>query len=70
MSNEIDEYFNCKSSEWNILDYLGESKEESFQQKIDRYLKSLKTIVDCEEGKKKEKAKYLLQRYREASEIF
>ncbi|CAH1768871.1 3649_t:CDS:2, partial [Entrophospora sp. SA101] len=27
---------------------------------------SLETIVDCEEGKKKEKAKYLLQRYREA----
>ncbi|CAJ0631783.1 14375_t:CDS:10 [Entrophospora sp. SA101] len=40
MSNEIDEYFNRKSTD-------------------------LETIVDCEEGKKKEKAKYLLQRYRE-----
>ncbi|CAJ0920200.1 12307_t:CDS:10 [Entrophospora sp. SA101] len=48
MSNEIDEYFNRKSTEWNIFDFL-----------------SLETIVDCEEGKKKEKAKYLLQRYRE-----
>ncbi|CAJ0761200.1 12457_t:CDS:1, partial [Entrophospora sp. SA101] len=68
MSNEIDEYFNRKSTEWNIFDFLGESNEEPFQRKIDRYIKSLKTIVDREEGKKKEKAKYLLQRYREASE--
>ena len=57
MSNEIDEYFNHKSSEWNIFDYLGESNEEPFQQKIDRYLKSLETIVVHEEGKKKEKVK-------------
>ncbi|CAJ0824528.1 10845_t:CDS:10 [Entrophospora sp. SA101] len=69
MSNEIDEYFNRKSTEWNIFDFLGESNEEPFQRKIDRYIKSLKTIVDREEGKKKEKAKYLLQRYREASEM-
>ncbi|CAJ0825293.1 5898_t:CDS:2 [Entrophospora sp. SA101] len=67
MSNEIDEYFNRKSTEWNIFDFLGESNEEPFQRKIDRYIKSLKTIVDREEGKKKEKAKYLLQRYREAT---
>ncbi|CAJ0627188.1 13315_t:CDS:10 [Entrophospora sp. SA101] len=70
MSNEIDEYFNRKSTEWNIFDFLGESNEEPFQRKIDRYIKSLKTIVDREEGKKKEKAKYLLQRYREASDLF
>ncbi|CAG8639237.1 10276_t:CDS:2, partial [Diversispora eburnea] len=67
MSDEIHEYFNRKSSEWNISDFLGESNEEPFQRKIDRYIKSLDIIVDREEGRRKEKAEYLLQRYREAT---
>ncbi|CAG8653020.1 14032_t:CDS:10 [Gigaspora rosea] len=51
MSSEIHEYFNRKSSEWNISDFLRESKEEPFQRRIDRYFKSLETIIDHEEGK-------------------
>ncbi|CAG8777721.1 11256_t:CDS:2, partial [Acaulospora morrowiae] len=65
--DEIHEYFNRKFVDWNIIDFLRECKEEPFQRKIDKYLKSLETIVEREKGKRKTMAETLLQRYKEAS---
>ncbi|CAI2188315.1 2020_t:CDS:2, partial [Funneliformis geosporum] len=44
-----------------------ECKAESFDRKIDQYLRCLNAIVDCkhEQNKKQEKAKLLLKRYKE-----
>lgn len=67
MSNEIHEYFIRKATEWNIIDFLEECSEDDFQKKIDKYLKSLDTIVNLEQGKRKTKAEFLLRRYRESS---
>ncbi|RUS17323.1 hypothetical protein BC938DRAFT_476293, partial [Jimgerdemannia flammicorona] len=47
---EVDEYFDRKSSCWNILEYLDHYASESFQTKINRYLKSLKLIGESETG--------------------
>ncbi|CAG8615660.1 3145_t:CDS:2, partial [Acaulospora morrowiae] len=55
-----------KCTEWNITEFLNESKEETFQLKIGLYLKSLETINDYEQGKRQERAKLLLNDYREA----
>ncbi|CAI2186862.1 16589_t:CDS:10, partial [Funneliformis geosporum] len=51
MSNEIHEYFSRTSSEWNKIDFLEECNEEQFQRKIDKYLRSLDTIMALEQGK-------------------
>ncbi|GBB99867.1 hypothetical protein RclHR1_03660014 [Rhizophagus clarus] len=64
MSSGIHEYFKRKSADWNIRDFLEECNEARFQTKIDKYLKSLDTIVAHEQGKRKVKAEFLLQRYR------
>ncbi|RUP11972.1 hypothetical protein BC936DRAFT_139907 [Jimgerdemannia flammicorona] len=43
-----DSYFIRKSTEWDIIGFLDESKEGSFEQKLDSYIKSLKTIANTE----------------------
>ena len=43
-----DEYFDCKSSKWDIIDFLNESDRESFDLKIDSYTKALENIFDNE----------------------
>jgi hypothetical protein len=62
---KIHEYFSRKSSEWNIIDFLEECDDDDFQKKIDKYLRSLDTIADNEQGRRREKAVFLLKRYRE-----
>jgi hypothetical protein len=64
------EYFDRKSSEWSITDFLNECEKETFEIKIDYYLKSLRDIVECEQGNRSQRAKILLDRYREASIFF
>ncbi|RIB16188.1 hypothetical protein C2G38_2247178 [Gigaspora rosea] len=54
--HDIHEYFNRKSAEWTIIEFLNECKEEIFRKKIDSYLKLLQTIVDLDpERKRKER---------------
>ncbi|CAG8666907.1 9948_t:CDS:10, partial [Acaulospora morrowiae] len=57
MSNEFQKYFTRSSIDWNIIDFLEECSEEQFQKKIDKYLRSLDTIVAREQGRRKEKAR-------------
>ncbi|RGB23272.1 hypothetical protein C1646_774762 [Rhizophagus diaphanus] len=59
----IDKYFERKYTKWNIIDFLNECDIETFEGKIDHYLKSLRAIVDYEKGTKQDKARYLLDRY-------
>ncbi|RUP47447.1 hypothetical protein BC936DRAFT_145725 [Jimgerdemannia flammicorona] len=47
----MDEYFDRKSFDWNILDYLDESTQNTFDRKIEVYLLSLETIADLETGR-------------------
>ncbi|CAG8673842.1 11856_t:CDS:1, partial [Gigaspora rosea] len=57
-------YFNQTCTEWNIINFLNECNEKPFQLKIDLYLRSLENIINCEKGKRKEKAQLLLDRYK------
>ncbi|CAG8760932.1 11037_t:CDS:2, partial [Acaulospora morrowiae] len=59
----IHECFNKTHTEWSITGFLNESSEEPFQLKLDLYIKSLKHIVNSEQGKRREKAEYLLNKY-------
>jgi len=67
MSNK---YFDQNPASWSVLDYLNKCKLEPFQLKIDNYIKCLTTIVDNEQGDRKNSAQLLLNRYREASKYF
>ncbi|CAG8701277.1 319_t:CDS:2, partial [Gigaspora rosea] len=64
----VEEYFNKKHTEWNIIGFLNECDKEPFQLKLDLYLRSLENIASCAERKRKEKAQLLLDRYRKAIE--
>ncbi|RUS15906.1 hypothetical protein BC937DRAFT_91820 [Endogone sp. FLAS-F59071] len=59
-----DSYFSRKSTEWNIIGFLDESKEASFEQKLDSYIKDLKIIANTEQGKRQEKAQLLIDNYK------
>lgn len=60
-------YFDRKSSEWKIEDFLNECDIEEFDHKMGIYIRSLKSIAKSGEGVRKEQAQRLLNRYREAS---
>ncbi|CAG8782590.1 23009_t:CDS:2, partial [Racocetra persica] len=63
------EYFNRDSSEWNVLKFLNACNNiETFDKKIDCYLKSLETIAnnEQEDTTRQKKAQHLLNRYRSA----
>lgn len=64
------EYFDRKSSKWDIIGFLNECDLEPFQRKIDCYLKCLDTIFESEHGVRKETAKKLLDNYKLASKLF
>ncbi|CAI2193432.1 10576_t:CDS:2 [Funneliformis geosporum] len=64
------EYFDRKSSTWNIIEFLSECNLEPFQKKIDCYLKCLDTIFKSERGVRKETAEKLLDQYKLASKLF
>ncbi|CAG8587138.1 6452_t:CDS:10 [Ambispora gerdemannii] len=66
-STKIHNYFKRKSGEWSLLGFLNESDEEQFRLKIDLYLRSLENIINYDEGDRKEKAQFLLDKYRKAS---
>ncbi|CAG8627063.1 9173_t:CDS:2, partial [Diversispora eburnea] len=63
----VHEYFNRDFSEWNIRDFLDFCNLQGFDQKIYAYLKSLELISDTYKGQKGERAKHLLNRYRQAT---
>lgn len=64
----IHDYFKQKYTKWCILGFLNECDEEPFKRKIDLYIKSLITIIDEVEGKRRrrEKAQLLFNRYKKA----
>ncbi|CAG8582695.1 1260_t:CDS:2, partial [Dentiscutata erythropus] len=62
------EYFDRKSSEWNITGFLEECEVESLELKIDCYLKSLEYIAKYEQGNRSQRAQTLLDKYRELQE--
>ncbi|RGB40950.1 hypothetical protein C1646_752714 [Rhizophagus diaphanus] len=60
-------YFDRTPFKWSILGFLDESDIEPFDLKVDFYIKSLEAIFDREKGARKERARVLLDSYREAS---
>ncbi|CAG8716824.1 2451_t:CDS:10, partial [Funneliformis caledonium] len=62
-SIEIHNYFKRKCADWSLIGFLNESKEEPFQLKMDLYLRSLRLIINCEKGIRKEKAQLLHNKY-------
>ncbi|CAG8496574.1 2731_t:CDS:10 [Cetraspora pellucida] len=60
----IHEYFTRAYTEWNIINFLNQCNEEPFRLKVDLYLRSLENIINCEKGKRKEKAQFLLDKYK------
>ncbi|CAG8512995.1 15924_t:CDS:2, partial [Dentiscutata heterogama] len=69
MSNKIHEYFDTAYSQWNIRDFLDKCNLEPFGQKIACYIRSLETIASCETDHRRERAKELLDRYKEATSV-
>jgi hypothetical protein len=68
LSKQIIKYFKRKSSKWSILDYLAECGEKHFHKSIDKYVKSLENIINYKKlGRRHDKARELLKRYKEAS---
>ncbi|CAG8599921.1 6549_t:CDS:10, partial [Acaulospora morrowiae] len=62
-SNVFHDYFKRKSADWYLIGFLNESEEEPFQLKVDLYLRSLRWIINYEEGIRKEKAQLLYNKY-------
>ena len=58
------EYFNRAYTEWNIISFLNQCNEEPFWLNVDLCLRSLENIISFEEGKRKEKAQFLLDKYK------
>ncbi|CAG8564665.1 4239_t:CDS:10, partial [Diversispora eburnea] len=65
-ANAVHEYFTRSFSDWGIIDFLFECNLQEFSQMIDTYLKSLELIYANDKEKKGERAKQLLDRYRQA----
>ncbi|CAB5372181.1 unnamed protein product [Rhizophagus irregularis] len=59
------EYFNRTFSEWHIIDFLDACDLQNFSQKVGIYLKSLEDISDSNKRRRGERAKELLNRYKE-----
>ena len=72
MADNLHKYFKRKPSEWCVTGFLDECKTESFDRKIDQYLRCLNAIIDCkyERNKRQEKAMLLLKRYKEVKSNF
>jgi len=68
--NYVHEYFDRKSSEWNIISFLEECDAETFTNKIGYYLTSLESIIDKKDGNRSIKARELHDRYKQASSEF
>lgn len=68
--SKIHKYFEKCSSKWNITDFLEECGLEPYHCKIEAYITSLEKISDTEKGTKSNKARLLLNNYREASICF
>ncbi|CAB4430252.1 unnamed protein product [Rhizophagus irregularis] len=65
-------YRQCNSVKSDRHSNIGteECNEKQFQRKIDKYLRSLDTIVALEQEKRRTKAVFLIKRYRKASKFF
>ncbi|GBB96861.1 hypothetical protein RclHR1_28560003 [Rhizophagus clarus] len=64
-SKQIHKYFERKTSEWNIIGFLGECNIEPFRKKIKCYLLSLESIPNTEEGRRCDKARQLIRNYKQ-----
>nr|CAG8506175.1 14904_t:CDS:2 [Entrophospora candida] len=62
------QYFDRKSSKWNIVDFLKECDSKTTRAKLSLYIKCLKKIASTEEGPRHEKALELLYKYREGDQ--
>ncbi|RUO96337.1 hypothetical protein BC936DRAFT_142189 [Jimgerdemannia flammicorona] len=70
MSKVKDSYFSRKFTEWDIIGFLNEKRQEGpLKQKLDSYIKSLKIIANTEQGRRQEKAQLLIDNYRKASDF-
>lgn len=65
--SKIHNFFERKPEKWNIKDYLNECEIESFIAKIDNYIKSLKAIIERDQGERQKAARNLIDRYMKAS---
>ncbi|GBC12508.2 C2H2-type zinc finger transcription factor [Rhizophagus irregularis DAOM 181602=DAOM 197198] len=65
---KIHEYFERKTSEWNIIGFLNECNIETFRRKIYCYLKSLENIANTEEGRRRNKAQQLIKNYNQGQD--
>ena len=64
-------YFDRKAADWDVLGFLEDCNEKTLKNKMDIYVKSLLNIVAYErQGKRHEKAKNLLDRYRRVCSLF
>ncbi|CAG8626884.1 912_t:CDS:2, partial [Diversispora eburnea] len=64
---KVHKYFERTPSKWNITDFMDECALEPFDRIIEFYISSLEIINDTKDGKARDKAQLLLNRYRKAS---
>nr|CAG8668960.1 7504_t:CDS:2 [Entrophospora candida] len=62
-------YFDRKSSKWNIIDFINETDIKSFDAAIDFYIKTLEKTSNNEQGAQQKRALELLDRYRKARSL-
>ncbi|PKY43042.1 hypothetical protein RhiirA4_456970 [Rhizophagus irregularis] len=65
--NKIHKFFNREPENWNILTFLKECNIPLFKQKIESYLTSLEAINNTQKGPRRERAKNLLEQYRQVT---
>lgn len=68
--SRIHEYFKRNYTDWNIIGFLEESDEETFDLKIDSYLKSLELITEGDQEGRAKKAQLLFDKYKKARKKF
>ncbi|CAG8621451.1 5067_t:CDS:2, partial [Ambispora leptoticha] len=66
-SKMVHKYFEQKDSEWNIIGFLKSCDLEPYPKKIEEYLICLEKIADTDEGQRRERARKLLDNYKQAS---
>ena len=66
-SDKMDKYFDHKSFEWSIQDFLNKCKIEPLKRKIDSYIKCLEKIANNGGGKRSKKAQVLINRYKKVN---
>ncbi|RHZ77003.1 hypothetical protein Glove_186g36 [Diversispora epigaea] len=66
-TKKVHKYFERTPSKWNITDFMDECALEPFDRIIEFYISSLEIINDTKDGKARDKAQLLLNRYRKGN---